>query len=281
MGRTERKDMNLRVGLIAIALFGMSVALVGCPNVSDVPDGVTTPDDGESTDSSGGGGTTDDTGGAGAETDGSAGTTDEAGGGGETDGSSGGDAVSDGAGDAADADSGGDTGTTPDNGGQTTLTGTYSGEIACTQSESLQGAPGPERQTTRTFSVTFGGNGLATGFIVPGYSHGLEFFAAVSQAGGTVTLNESSGNYQATLIVTVASATYTATGGRVILSLDYEGQEVNLTEEGTGVQTVEFELGGSALTYSSLTSYEVDMMAGTLTLPTTKEYDCQGTLSPE
>lgn len=263
--------MNAKLGVMVIVLL-LSSAVAGCPGLTTVPD------DGAVSDGSG----TDGSAADGALPDGSDGASaDGAGDGAATDG----DATDGDAADGSDGDSdGGQDGSGGDDGGAP-LTfqarGTYSGQLDCTISESLNGEPGNVTQETRAISITFSADGLPDALMIPGYRPEMQFVAEVNQVGEVVELNQSSGEYQATLTVTVGVATYSAASARIVLNLAHFGQQGNLTEEGTGTQVIQMELDGGMLMYSSLTAYDVELRADTLSFDTTREFDCEGTLEVE
>lgn len=162
--------------------------------------------------------------------------------------------------------------------------GTFSGVVTYVKRESLGGPLANEQQWTTTLSMTFDDNGIPTAFVVPGFlqtENGIHWVAEVSELGETVTLNESSADTDYTLTVTVALATYNETSARVVLSLIHhaEGDNEAQTQDGTGIQVVEYRLEGDELVYSALTTYEVALFFGSITA--LWEVDCQGTLSPE
>ncbi len=195
------------------------------------------------------------------------------------------DDAGDGADDAGDgADDSGD----DDDGGneEPVFAGTYDGNPACVDTfwTSLTGTE--VNNETRPISITFDENGLPTSLVVLGYSpSGLvpayELVAEVRQVGDAVTLNHSANGYDATVTVTVVLSTYESTSARIVLALVHEGQDDNRNDVGTGIQVIEYSLSNGNLTYSSLTEYEVAWEFPNITVDTTQELDCQGTLAPE
>jgi hypothetical protein len=184
-----------------------------------------------------------------------------------------------GSGDVADDD-----GTDVDDNGEPAFTGAYSGQWTRVGQESLGGTPGREQEWTTDQTMTFGADGIPTAYIVPGYRQtegGIDFVAEVKQLGDSVTLQESADGMDYTLTVTVALATYGETTARVVLNLIHHGEGSNeaLTQDGTGVQVVEYSLQGGQLEYSSMTTYEVAWFYDSI--DTTWEVSCEGTLSPE
>lgn len=196
------------------------------------------------------------------------GTGDTGGADGQTDGTNDGET-----GDDADTDGSGDAATSFQ------ATGTYTGQLECTVSESLNGQQGNPTQQTRDLTITFDPNGLPETLYVPGYRD-MEFAAPVNQVGDVVELTQTADEYEVTLTVTVAVASYSPTSARIVLNLAHFGRQDNLTEEGTGTQVIEMDLTDGTLSYTSLTSYEVEMRVETLRFDTTREYDCAGTLTP-
>jgi hypothetical protein len=278
--------MNAKVGIIALTVLLAWGIVGGCPPSDD-----TTPLDGNTPTDPGGDGTADNGG-----TDGTDGTTDG-------DSSSDGDGVDDGSSDdgggtddgSADDGGSGDDGSGDDGGGggdgddsgddatQPVFTGTYKGQLTHVKRESIGGPLGLEKEWTKAFEFTFGEDGLPTAFTIPGYGQtgpdGIEFVAEVNQVGQFVTLTESTPDgYSATLTVTVALATYNETDARVVLSLEHHGKKGNLTEDGTGVTVIQYELDGENLVYYALTDYEVNLSG---LVNTFWQVESDGTLTPD
>lgn len=288
--------MNAKTGIAVVALLLLWASVGGCPATNDGSDDLT--DTGGST-------PTDTSGDAGGSTSGDDGSTDDGSSsdGGASDGADDG-GIDTGSGDDSSSDDGTDG--TGDSGGDDPgsgdpndhdvtplFAGTYSGVVTYVKRESVRGGDWKlEQEWTADRSMTFDVAGYPTGIVVPGYGQGkggVEFFAQVSQVGDTDTITEVEGTYTATLTVTVSLATYTATTGRLLLSLEHQGSQGNLLEEGTGVQAVEFELVGADLAFSSQTTYDVDLVlpgdpndpSDDFEIPTGWQVDCQGTLNPE
>lgn len=182
------------------------------------------------------------------------------------------------------ADDGGDD--ADDSGGAVTplFTGSYSGQWERTGQESLGGTPAPEEQWTTQETITFGADGIPTAFIVPGYRQtqgGIDFIAQVKQVGDTVTLNDSADEMDYTLTVTVAQADYGETTAHIVLNLVHHGEGANeaLTQDGTGVQEIDYSLQGGQLEYVSTTTYDVAWFYGSI--DTTWNVTCEGTLAPD
>lgn len=275
--------MNAKVGIIAITVLLAWGIVGGCPPSDD-----TTPLDGNTPTDSGGDGTADNDG-----TDGSDGTTDDGSssdgdgaddgsgddGGGTDDGS----ADDGGSGDDGSGDDGGDGDDSDDDATQPVFTGTYKGKLTHVKRESIGGPLGLEEEWTKAFEFAFGEDGLPTAFTIPGYGQkgpdGIEFVAEVNQVGQFVTLNESTPDgYSATLTVTVALASYNEADARVVLSLEHHGKKGNLTEDGTGVTVIQYELDGENLVYYALTDYEVNLSGLVNTL---WQVESDGTLTPD
>jgi hypothetical protein len=193
------------------------------------------------------------------------------------------DSGTDDGGGAADGSGGGDA---DGSGGAVTpvFTGTYSGQWDRTGQESLSGTPGPEEQWTTEETITFGADGIPTAFIVPGYRQtegGIDFIAEVKQVGDTVTLDASADGMDYTLTITVAQADYGETSAHIILNLVHHGEGANdaLTQDGTGVQEIEYDLQDGQLEYTSTTAYDVAWFYGSI--DTTWDITCEGTLTPD
>ncbi len=184
--------------------------------------------------------------------------------------------------DDADADDDGD----PDDQGddEPAFAGSFAGEWDRVGQESLGGVPGSEQEWTTDQTVTFGADGMPAALIVPGYLQGeggVDFVAQVKQVGDTVMLAETVGALDYTLTVTVALATYGETTAHIVLNLIHhaEGSNAAQTQDGTGVQVIEYRLQNGQLEYSSTTAYEVTWFNGSIN--TTWDISCEGTLTPE
>jgi hypothetical protein len=175
----------------------------------------------------------------------------------------------------------------PDDSGDPALSGSFSGNWTRVAQETALGITGPEQEWTTEETVTFGSDGIPTAFIVPGYMQtegGIDFIAEVKQVGDSVTLEESADGLDYTLTVTVALASYDETTARVVLDLvhhgeDDEGSNDAETQDGTGVQVIEYSLVSGQLEYSSTTTYEVALFYGNI--DTIWDISCEGTLAPE
>jgi hypothetical protein len=282
--------MNAKLASVVsvVVVLLLSSAIVGCPNPVDVADTATTPgdstDSGSSADATSGGDTTDAGGSAGdSSTGGSTGSTGDGSTGGDSSGATGDAGNTGGTGDSGSGDS-----TTIDDGGTgdvtPVFTGSYRGDLACAKYESIGGPLSGEKTWTTTFSMTFNQDGIPTGFAVPAYrqdSGPIDLFASVNQVGESETLTltrPSSPGFSGTLTVTVASATYNETSANVILSLEHHAQQNALTEDGTGICAIQYQLDGDNLLYSSTTTYEVNLSG---LVDTIWQVECEGTLSPE
>jgi hypothetical protein len=139
---------------------------------------------------------------------------------------------------------------------------------------------------TRQVSIAFDSDSLPTALVVLGYAPAgmvtpYELVAEVNQVGQSVTLDYSDGTYDATVTVTVALASYGTTDARIVLDLVHEGEDDGRTDVGTGIQVIEYELSGGELTYSSVTSYEVTWQFPKISVDTTQQLECEGTLAAE
>jgi len=271
--------MPTRLMLMMLALLCLAT-LAGCPVNDGATDGLVPTDDGTPADNNADNGTPSD----GAD----AAPGDDSGADGAGDGS-----ADDGAGgtpdDGAGSDGGGSDSSPPDEsppsgGGAEPIVGTFSGLLDCTVSDSAFGVPGTPTQETMRIWIRFDENGAPTGFVVPGYSAVVaryQFDAPVVEVGDSVEMSHTDGQYSATLTITVAEATYDATGGRVVLDLVHHGQEGERREDGTGSQVVEYELAGQSLSYASRTDYAVTWTFPNISAETTLTFDCQGVLAPQ
>jgi len=155
------------------------------------------------------------------------------------------------------------------------------------------GELGGEQQWAATGSIAFDQSGMPTAFLVPRYmqAEGDEFFVAeVSQVGDSVSLTRTlDDGFEVTLDVTVALATYTETDARVVLNLQHHGDygvdgngdpvKPFSTQDGTGIEVIEYSLAGDQLTYYSQTTYEVAFINANI--ETTWQLTCEGTLLPQ
>lgn len=161
--------------------------------------------------------------------------------------------------------------------------GAFTGDMTCvvTGWDSLTNENTEKTETIAVF-IDFDGSGEPDAFTIPGYLRDYVWRAEVANAGDSVTLNHTEdGGYEATLTVTVATVSYTATTGQVVLNLVHHGEMGALIEDGVGLCAIQFELDGQNLTYTAQTSYEVDWDTAVGDIETTENYDCQGVLAPE
>ena len=101
---------------------------------------------------------------------------------------------------------------------------------------------------------------------------------AVSDVGDTVTLNFSDGTGPITEVVTVTAATFTETSTSLTLSIEYSSTSGQLTRSGTATQTIEATLVNGAMSYSAEVDYQINLVAGAISLPTTENTTCTGSL---
>ena len=275
--------MNAKIGSIVVALLLLCVTVGGCPQPVDVGDGSGTPASsgtaGSSGDAASSGDANADSGPSGSSSGDDSAGSDTSGSTSGTSGTETGGSDSGSASDAGGSDTGGDSGAEP---APPAFAGTYSGEVTCTKREAFGfgGALGHEDEWVADFSITFDENGMATGFVVYRFGQsnpGLEVLAEVKDAGDSVVLDLSSGDHDLVLTVAVASATYDGSSANVMLNLTHVGQEFARTEDGTGIEVVQFELDGDTLEFHSVTTWE--MKFGVLDM--TWQVECEGTLSPE
>jgi hypothetical protein len=269
--------MNTKFASLLLMLLLSWATVGGCPAPVDGTDASDTAADTVAADSGDDSGS-DDTTSAGADD-----ATEPSGGGGADDGGTAGDdATSDDTGSSSTDLEGNDV--TGDGSGQPTFTGSYVGDWTRVGQESLGGTPGSEEEWTTNETVTFGADGVPIAFIVPGYLQregGIDFVAEVKHVGDSVTLTASADQMDYTLTVTVSLATYGETTARVVLSLIHHGEGANdaLTQDGTGVQVIEYSLQDGQLAYQSTTTYEVAWFHGSI--DTGWDVTCQGTLSSQ
>ncbi len=285
--------MNLKAASLLCALL-LWTTLAGCPandlSGSDTITGGTTPSNHDSGNAdSGGADTGTDAGDTDAGNQDDGGATDDGGasGGGNADDQN--DGADTGSDDGATGDTGNnnagddgadDTGTgeTPD---LSAFTGSFAGQLACTKTESVQGGAGPTEEWNANLTITFGADGYPTALTVPAYMQDahdmLEFSVPVAQAGDHVSVTQTTGTYTATLTATVTEATYTATTGHVVLTLEHHGAQDALVEDGTGTFTVDYTLSGDQLTYTAVVAYDVTLI-NVISLDTTWGLTSTGTL---
>lgn len=166
--------------------------------------------------------------------------------------------------------------------GTSQLAGTFSGSLSCSRSQTVTGAnPGQPVTSTRQLSIQFGSDGRPASVTVISFSGATDQVAAVSDVGDTVTLNFSDSTGPVTEVVTVTDATITETSTSLTLRIEYSSTSGQLTRTGTGTQTIEATLAGSALTYSAEVDYEIDLVAGAINLPTTETTTCTGSLTKQ
>lgn len=159
------------------------------------------------------------------------------------------------------------------------LAGTWTGELACTSTQSIDGGEGVPFETTRDVALTFDDDGRPTGLPVLGFSNAPTQTTGINEVGETETLTSQSGTLAITRVLTVRSATYTATTARVIIDIDYEASGGALTQTGTGVLTVFAEIADGVLDVTLDVDYDITQAADTLSFDTTETLACEGALN--
>ncbi len=159
------------------------------------------------------------------------------------------------------------------------LSGTWTGELDCTSTQSIDGGEGVPFETTRDVALTFDDDGRPTGLPVLGFSNAPTQTTGINEVGETETLTSQSGTLTITRVLTVRSATYTANTARVIIDIDYEATGGALTQTGTGVLTVFAEIANGALDVTLDVDYDITQSADTLSFDTTETLACDGALN--
>lgn len=160
--------------------------------------------------------------------------------------------------------------------------GTWSGTLSCEVAQSLSGTTTSTQTDTRTFSITFDDNGVPSSLTILGFSSSSDLEAGLAQVGDSVTLTSTSGTLAITQVVTVTQARYTSTTASITLMIDYSGSSGGLTQEGSATQTIQATVSGETLSYSAMTTYDVEFTASGLDPFSTGEVTtCEGLLALE
>jgi len=149
----------------------------------------------------------------------------------------------------------------PSGGDALSISGRYTGDLNRVETGKIISDTGvlPSVRDDVTFlDIEFDPSRLPIALSLPSF---LSVFPDLSldlrQAGETVTKSGtgSSGDY--TVTVTVREAAYTDTTARVVLDITLSTSGGAVTYDGSGVQTIQANIGSDGLTYTSLTEYDV------------------------
>lgn len=171
-----------------------------------------------------------------------------------------------------------------DNSGDTSvaITGQFAGTLQRANAQSLGGDLPPPRITTSSQAMEFADTFSPVFITVLNYAGAPDRPLTSVQRGNTQTLTATLGSKQITLDVTVREATYQRRQMHAVLDINYRSTSGNLTETGTGVQTIDCALDASDnLTVSSGVHYEIRLSAGGIIFNTIEETSLTGTLNRE
>lgn len=168
------------------------------------------------------------------------------------------------------------------NGGATALVGTWTGQLSCTRTQTIEGSSNPAVQTSaRDLTITFDANGRPTDLVVYGYSGQADQTVQLSQVGQSQTVNATSGSTQITQVVTVTQAIYTSSSAHLELEINYDATQSNLTYDGTATLVIDASASADGLRYTARIEYHVTLAAGTISIPTNEVTECTGTLAKQ
>lgn len=164
-------------------------------------------------------------------------------------------------------------------GGPPAIAGQFFGVVNAEIQQSLNGSTaGQPRRSTASLGVEFDDNGRPVSVLVYGFADARDQAAEVAERGDRVTLT-SSGTVSVTLTVQVSSVEYTNRSMRMELALTYRGTSGNLSQTGTGTQTIDIDVSGDQLTYSVDVEYSVRQTAGSINFDTGETQTYTGTLN--
>ncbi|MBI5863596.1 MAG: hypothetical protein HZB38_03625 [Planctomycetes bacterium] len=161
------------------------------------------------------------------------------------------------------------------------LEGAWQGSLACERTQTLNGGAGTPVSSSQDLTIQFDANGKPGSVTILGFSGDEEQTAALNAVGDTATLTSSSSGLAITRMVTVTSVSYTDTRSRIVLSIEYSGVGGNLSQTGTGTQTIDATLVNGAVQYNAEVNYAIQFVASGISLDTTETTICTGTLSKQ
>jgi hypothetical protein len=156
----------------------------------------------------------------------------------------------------------------------------YSGTVDCFRHETLEGYGELSEEMTFPVTVGFDDQGVPTSVPFPLFIERIMVYPDVRHVGDTDTFTvPSTPTATWTVTVTVVSATYTPQTASVVLEIDtgWVGEHSSVTA--SGVHTLQTEVVGTGLSYSSETHYDAEFRAADdWQGEGTEDFDCTGTL---
>jgi len=160
-----------------------------------------------------------------------------------------------------------------------TISGTWSGTLSCTSTQTLSGSPTITQSSQRSFTITFNAEGVPTSLPVWGFTNAPDQSATISAVGESQTFNFTAADRDTTITVTITEATYTGSSARVVMSLQYSATGGALTQQGTGTVTITATVSGDALTFNAVADYDVTQTAGSISFESGETTECAGPLT--
>lgn len=165
------------------------------------------------------------------------------------------------------------------NSGPSQLEGRWSGSLACSRTQALNGSATPAVNSTKTLSIELDVEGKPTTVTIITFSGAPDQTAALREVGDSVTLNYTHSGTTVTQVVTVSEASYTTTQTRLVLDSDYSATAGASTQTGTGTQTILVRLVNGTVEYSADVDYDIQFIVSTVSLPTSETTTCSGALT--
>lgn len=164
-------------------------------------------------------------------------------------------------------------------GGPNQLTGTWKGTLSCSTIQMLGSSPStPSTTSVPNFTITFDSSGKPASITILGFVGVTDAEAQIQDVGESQTLH-GTGTTTSTTTPQVSSALYTSTGATVVIAITYHATSGNLTQDGTGQQTLTITVSGDSMNYKNEVTYTVKQVAGTVNLDTGETKTCTGTLA--
>jgi hypothetical protein len=157
---------------------------------------------------------------------------------------------------------------------------TYSGTVDCLRHESLEGYGELSEDMTLQVAMSFDEQGVPISVPFPLFIERIMVYADVRYVGDTDTFTVPfNATVSWTVTVRVVSAVYTTQTASIVLEIDtgWAGEHSSIIASGT--HTLQTEVVGEALNYSSDTHYEAEFRAADdWEGHGTEDFDCTGTL---
>lgn len=164
-------------------------------------------------------------------------------------------------------------------GGSVDLVGTWEGTLDCERVQTVGTTDSAPVASTLSFSVTFGSDGLPESILILGFSDAPDADTTAVEVNDQQTLTGTTSSVSVTNVVRVSSADYQSDSADIAYSMTYSASGGNLTQAGTGTQTVTLTLVNGSLNVQIETVYDVTQTVSGLQLTSSETTICTGNLT--